>query len=98
MNSKNANAPSETWESLNFSISSSHNHHIVEMSAWATMNNEQQLKGIKRFRSDKGREFLNEVTSTNGMRSVIRTPTAGEKNKLKENAQNVLEHLHQKED
>ena len=49
------------------------------MSAWATMNNEQQLKRIKRFRSDKGREFLNEMTSTNGMRSVIRTQTAGKK-------------------
>ena len=53
----------------------------VEMSAWATMNNEQQLKRIKRFRSDKGREFLNEVTSTNVMRSLIRTQTAGKKKK-----------------
>ena len=42
-----------------FKLSSSHNHHIVEMSAWATMNNEQQLKRIKRFRSDKGRESTN---------------------------------------
>ena len=63
----------------NYKLHQSFGHHFVPICTWSTMSNEQHAKRVSRFRSDKGRSHVNEVTSTNGQRTVIRTPSAGKK-------------------
>jgi len=64
----------------NYKLDPSFEHHFVPISSWSCLSEDTQAKKVKRFRTDKGRSHSNEVMSTNGQRSVIKTPTAGKKN------------------
>ncbi|XP_060555812.1 uncharacterized protein LOC132716534 [Ruditapes philippinarum] len=63
----------------NFKVARPFEHHLVDVSTWSMMTGDQQNNRMKRFRNDKGRFHANEIRSSNGQRTVIKTPSAGKK-------------------
>ena len=59
-------------------------HHKLDIDKWSNMSQQCRDSREKKFLSDKGRSNPNLVVSTDGLRSVLKTPNAGKKpNQLK---------------
>lgn len=63
----------------NFKLHSHFSHHLLNIDMWANISQEQREKREHRFNNDKGRTQQNVVVSSNGLRTVIKTPSAGKK-------------------
>ena len=53
-----------------FKLCELHRHHLIDIDSWAALCNDQQIKRLKRFNTDKGRTSQSEIISTNGQRTV----------------------------
>ena len=62
----------------NFSLSDNFLQHQVEIDRWSSMSVDQQTKATGKFLQDKGRR-KNQVTSSDGNRIIITTPSGGRK-------------------
>jgi hypothetical protein len=63
----------------NYQLHSNFIHHKVDIDQWAGMTQEQRDRRTNKFFKDKGKTKQDMVISTDGRRSVLKTPSAGKK-------------------
>lgn len=63
----------------NYRLSERYNHHFVEIDHWSNISQEHRDKRTKKFLTDSGKNNQNTIVSSDGTRTVHRTPTAGRK-------------------
>lgn len=54
-------------------------HHKVDIDKWSNLSKDTKVSREKKFLSDKGKANPNLITSTDGLRSILKTPNAGRK-------------------
>ncbi|XP_053375386.1 uncharacterized protein LOC128547267 isoform X2 [Mercenaria mercenaria] len=63
----------------NYQLHSTYMHHAVDIDHWTRMTSEQQDRRVHKFLKDTGKSNPNIVISTDGRRTVLKTPSAGKK-------------------
>lgn len=66
-------------DSGNYVLDTKFIHHLVDIDHWTNLTDEQQARRERRFMTDKGKSNPNLVISTDGTRTLLKTPTAGKK-------------------
>ena len=68
----------------NFKLDPAFQHHYTDIDHWTDISQDQRDKRMKKFKTDKGKNSQNVIISSDGTRSVMKTPSAGKKkNQLK---------------
>ena len=67
----------------NFKLSNAFRHHLIDIDHWSNISEDQRGRRRKKFLSDKGRSNPNMIIATDGTRSYLYTPSAGEKNYIR---------------
>ena len=63
----------------NFKLASTHIHHDIPITTWASLPNDKQDAKLRRLRADPGKTTNTTTSTTNGLRTVMNTPSAGKK-------------------